>query len=148
MSLRDRILDDTKKAMRARERDRLQLLRMLSAAIKQREVDERTTLSDADITQVVEKQVKQRRDAERQYREGGREDLADKEAAEADILAEYLPEALDEAELGKLIDEAIEAVGAQSMKDMGQVMGQLKPKVQGRADMSEVSRQVKARLGS
>lgn len=146
MSLRDRILEDTKQAMRAKERDRLMLLRSLSAAIKQREVDEQTSLDDADITAVVEKQVKQRRDAEQQFRDGGREDLAEQEARQAEILGEYLPEALDEAELDQLIDQAIAAAGAESMKDMGQVMGQLKPQVQGRADMAEVSSRVKTRL--
>lgn len=148
MSLRDRILNDTKEAMRAKERDRLKLLRSLSAAIKQKEVDDQTTLGDAEITAVVEKQVKQRRDAEEQFREGGREDLAEQEARQAEILAEYLPEALDPAELDQLIDQAIESAGARSMQDMGKVMGALKPQVQGRADMSEVSNRVKSRLGS
>ncbi|MEA5445861.1 GatB/YqeY domain-containing protein [Gammaproteobacteria bacterium AB-CW1] len=147
MSLRDRILADTKTAMREKARERLSVLRMLSAAIKQREVDERVELDEAAMTAVVEKMVKQRRDSEKQYREGGRDDLADKEAAEIVILEEYLPEQLDDAELESLIEGAISDAGAGSMKDMGKVMGLLKPKIQGRADMGAVSQKVKARLG-
>ncbi|MDQ2070856.1 GatB/YqeY domain-containing protein [Natronospira bacteriovora] len=146
MSLRNRIQDDIKTAMREKQRERLAILRMLSAAIKQREVDERIELSEADITAVLEKMVKQRRESIRQYEEGGRSDLAEKEAAEIVVLEEYLPEPLSEDELNGLIDAAIKESGAESMKDMGKVMGLLKPQVQGRADMGAVSQQIKARL--
>ncbi|MCP1728461.1 uncharacterized protein YqeY [Natronospira proteinivora] len=146
MSLRERIQDDIKTAMRNKDRERLTLLRMLSAAIKQKEVDERVDLDETGVTAVVEKMVKQRRDSVKQYREGGRDDLADQEAAEITVLEDYLPEQLGEAELGKLVDQAISESGAESMKDMGKVMGLLKPKIQGRADMGAVSQQVKARL--
>lgn len=146
MSLRDRILEDTKTAMREKARERLGVLRMLSAAIKQKEVDERVELDEAGITAVIEKMVKQRRESEKQYREAGRDDLADRESAEIAILEDYLPEPLDPAELESLIEAAIRDTGAESMKDMGKVMGLLKPKIQGRADMGAVSGQVKARL--
>lgn len=147
MSLRERLLNDTKTAMREKARERLTVLRMLSAAIKQKEVDERVELDDAGATAVVEKMVKQRRESEKQYREAGRDDLADREAAEIVILEDYLPEPLDPAELEALVNEAISEAGAESMKDMGKVMGLLKPRIQGRADMGAVSQQVKARLG-
>jgi uncharacterized protein YqeY len=147
MSLRERILEDTKTAMRGGEKSRLKLLRTLSAAIKQREVDERISLDDTGITAVIEKMIKQRRESELQFRDAGREDLAEVEAAEIEGLQTYLPEPLSAAELESLVDEAVRAAGASSMQDMGKVMGELKPKVQGRADMSEVSRLVKARLG-
>lgn len=146
MSLRDRILEDTKTAMREKARERLGVLRMLSAAIKQKEVDERVELDEAGVTAVIEKMVKQRRESEKQYREAGRDDLADRESAEIAILEDYLPEPLDPAELESLIEAAIRETGAESMKDMGKVMGLLKPKIQGRADMGAVSGQVKARL--
>lgn len=147
MSLRDRILSDIKTAMREKARERLGVLRMLSAAIKQKEVDERVELDDAAMTAVVEKMVKQRRESEKQYRDAGRDDLADRETAEIAILEEYLPEPLDPAELEALVNEAISEAGAESMQDMGKVMGLLKPRIQGRADMGAVSQQVKARLG-
>lgn len=147
MSLRDRIMSDTKTAMREKARERLGVLRMLSAAIKQKEVDERVELDEAAMTAVVEKMVKQRRESEKQYREAGRDDLADRETAEIAILEEYLPEPLDPAELDALVNEAISEAGAESMQDMGKVMGLLKPRIQGRADMGAVSQQVKARLG-
>ena len=146
MSLRNRIQDDIKTAMRGKLRERLAILRMLSAAIKQKEVDERVELDEAAITGVVEKMVKQRRESIRQYRDGGRDDLADREAAEITILEEYLPEPLAEEELDKLIDSAVSESGAESMKDMGKVMGLLKPRIQGRADMGDVSKRIKARL--
>ena len=146
MSLRNRIQDDIKTAMRGKQRERLAILRMLSAAIKQKEVDERVELDEAAITAVVEKMVKQRRESIRQYRDGGRDDLADREAAEITILEEYLPEPLAEEELDKLIDSAVSESGAESMKDMGKVMGLLKPRIQGRADMGDVSKRIKARL--
>ena len=133
--------------MRARDRDRLGTLRLITAAIKQREVDERITLDDAQVLAVIDKMVKQRRDSITQFDAAGRTDLADKERAELAILQEFLPAALGEAELEQLIDEAIAASGAQSARDMGAVMALLRPKVQGRADMADVSRRVKARLG-
>lgn len=145
-ALRDRILDDVKSAMRARAKERLGVLRLITAAIKQREVDARITLDDAGVLQVLDKMVKQRRDSEAQYRGAGREDLAAQEAFELGILSEYLPAALSEAELGALIESAIARTGAAGMKDMGKVMGELRPQVQGRADMAAVSAAVKHRL--
>ncbi|MDD3650211.1 GatB/YqeY domain-containing protein [Immundisolibacter sp.] len=147
MSLKQRLDDDVKAAMRARDRDRLGTLRLITAAIKQREVDERITLDDAQVLAVIDKMVKQRRESIAQFDAAGRTDLADKERAELAILQEFLPAALGEAELEQLIDEAIAASGAQSARDMGAVMALLRPKVQGRADMADVSRRVKARLG-
>jgi uncharacterized protein YqeY len=147
MSLKQRLDEDVKAAMRARDRDRLGTLRLITAAIKQREVDERIVLDDAQVLAVLDKMVKQRRESIAQFDAAGRTDLADKERAELAILQEFLPAALGEAELGQLIDEAIAASGAQSARDMGAVMALLRPKVQGRADMADVSRRVKARLG-
>jgi uncharacterized protein YqeY len=146
--LKTRILEDVKAAMRARDRERLEALRMLTAAIKQREVDERVELDDAGVLQVLDKMVKQRKDSERQFRDAGREELADKEAFEIRVIGEYLPEPLEGAELDALIDSALAESGAAGMKDMGKVMGLLRPKVQGRADMGAVSAAVKARLGA
>ncbi len=146
MALKDQILDDVKAAMRAGEKTRLVTLRMLTAAIKQLEVDSRTTAEDADTVRIVEKLVKQRREAAEQYREARRTDLADKELAEADILKAYLPEPLDDATLDALIDEVIAATGAQSPRDMGKVMNAIRAQAQGRVDMGAVSKRVKARL--
>lgn len=146
-ALKDRITADMKDAMRAKDKDRLATIRMLTSAIKQREVDERIELTDDDVIAIVEKLVKQRREAEQQYRAGGRDDLAAAEAAEIELLTPYLPEPLSDDELNALIDQAIADTGAASMRDMGQVMGQLKPQVAGRADMSALSAAVKARLG-
>lgn len=137
-----------KSAMRAGDKSRLGVIRLLQAAIKQREVDERIELDDAAVTGVVEKMVKQRRDSIAQYTDGGRPELAEAEAAEIEILKTYLPEPLSDEAVTGLIDEAIAATGAASMKDMGQVMGQLKPKLAGRADMGRVSAQIKARLSA
>lgn len=148
MSLRQRIQEDTKTAMRQKDKARLAVIRMLSAAIKQREVDERVELDDTDIIGVVEKMIKQRRDSFAQYRDAGRPELAQQEQAEIEVLSVYLPQPLDEAELDRLVNEAVTASGASSMKDMGQVMAILKPQVQGRADMGDVSRRVKARLSA
>lgn len=144
--LKSRITADMKSAMRAADKDRLGVIRLLQAAIKQREVDERVELDDAQVTAVIEKMVKQRRDSVQQYTDGGRPELAAAEQAEIDILADYLPEQLGEAEIAQLIDEAIAATGAEGMKDMGKVMGVLKPKLSGRADMGAVSGLIKARL--
>lgn len=146
MTLKDTLTADMKTALKAGDKPRLGVLRMALAAVKQQEVDGRKTLDDAEITAVIDKMVKQRRDSVKQFREGGREDLAEREAAEIAVLEHYLPEQLDETEIAGLIDEAIAATGAQSMRDMGKVMGELRPKVQGRADMSAVSARVKERL--
>ncbi|HKJ77759.1 MAG TPA: GatB/YqeY domain-containing protein [Gammaproteobacteria bacterium] len=144
--LKERIGDDVKAAMRAKDKERLAVLRQITAAIKQREVDERSELDDDQVLGVIEKLVKQHRDSIQQYGDAGRDDLVQKEQFEVDIIQEYLPEALDEAELDALIDQVIAETGASSPKEMGQVMGALKPKVQGRADMGAVGAKVKARL--
>jgi len=145
--LKARIGEAVKDAMRAGDKPRLGTLRMVSAAIKQREVDSRETLDDAAVLAVLDKMVKQRRESLAQYREAGRDDLADREQAELEILAEFLPQPLSDAELDGLIEEAVNATGAATPRDMGKVMGELKPRVQGRADMGAVSARVKARLG-
>ncbi len=147
MSLKQEINDQVKQAMKGGEKDRLKVLRMLTAAIKQKEVDERVELDDAQVLAIIDKQVKQRRESIEQYTAGGRVDLAAAEQAEIDILSEFLPEPLGEDELAAMIDQAIADTGAASMADMGKVMGQLKPKVQGRADMKQVSAAVRAKLG-
>lgn len=148
MTLKSQLTDDVNTAMRSKDRERLKVLRLVTAAVKQREVDERITLDDADLLGVIDKMIKQRRDAESQFRDAGRDDLATAESAEIDILQAYLPEQLDAAALTSLVDQTIAATGAQSMRDMGKVMADLKPKVQGRADMGAVSTRVKQRLGA
>lgn len=148
MSLKDRIHDDMKAAMRAREAARLSALRLLIAAIRQREIDERVELDEAGVVAIVEKLVKQRRDSAAQYEAAKREDLASAERLEVEVLSTYLPAALDAAELDVLIEAAIADSGAQSLADMGKAMGVLKPRVAGRADMAEVSRRVRTRLGA
>ena len=148
MSLKQRLDEDVKAAMRARDRDRLGTLRLITAAIKQREVDERIVLDDAQVLAVLDKMVKQRRESIAQFDAAGRTDLADKERLELGILQEFLPAALTPAEIVRLIADAITASGAQGARDMGAVMALLRPQVQGRADMSDVSRRVKARLGA
>lgn len=146
MSLKVRIQDDMKQALKTGDRDRLKVIRMLMAAIKQLEIDRRSELDDVEVLRVVEKMVKQRRDSANQFRQGGREDLAEIERAEIGVLDDYLPEPLSEAELNALIDETIAETGAAGMQDMGKVMGRLKGRVQGRADMGTVGATVKARL--
>ena len=148
MSLKNKITDDMKTAMKAGDKDRLKVVRMILAAVKQVEVDTRTELDDAAVLGVLEKMVKQRRDSVEQFRQGGRDDLADNELAEITVLEAYLPEQLDEAEIDALIDEAIQATGAGSMRDMGKVMGVIKSKAAGRADMGMIGGKVKARLGA
>ena len=148
MSLKEKIKDDIKQAMRDRNESRLSTLRMLSAAIQRREVDERIQLDDAQVLVVIEKLVKQGREAIEQYVKGGRPELADKESGEIAIFQTYLPQQLSETEIDKLIAEAIATTGASSVKDMGKVMGVLKPKLQGRADMGQVGSKVKAKLGA
>ncbi|ALG67613.1 GatB/YqeY domain-containing protein [Beggiatoa leptomitoformis] len=146
-SLKLRIQEDMKTAMRAQEKERLGTIRMLMAAIKQREVDERITLDDTQIVAVLDKMIKQRRDSFSQFSAAGRTDLADKESREIEVLQSYMPQALSEAELTALITAVIAETGATSIKDLGKVMGLLKPQVQGRADMSVVSTELKKRLG-
>lgn len=145
--LKTRITDDVKLAMKAGDKARLGVLRMLTAELKDREVVRSQTITDAVVIEAIEKMIKQRRDSETQFRAGSRLDLAEIEAAEIVVLAGYLPQALSEAELDALITEGIAATGASSMKDMGKVVAWLKPQVAGRADMGKLSGQVKARLG-
>jgi uncharacterized protein YqeY len=147
MSLKERIQEDVKDAMRARDKPRLATIRLITAAIKQREVDERIELDDTQVLVVLDKMCKQRRESISQFEQAGRDDLAAQEKAELELIQQYLPEQLSEAEINELIDAAMQATGAASMKDMGKVMGQLKPKLQGRADMGAVSALIKARLG-
>jgi uncharacterized protein YqeY len=146
MSLKERITDDMKAAMRSGEKERLGIIRMITSAIKQREVDERITLDDSQVMSVLEKMIKQRKESVAQFQAGNRQDLADKEAAEITLLQTYLPAQLSDAELDALIGEAIAATGAASIKDMGKVMAIIKTKAQGRADMAAVGAKIKARL--
>ncbi len=132
--------------MKAGQKARLGTVRLILAAIKQREVDERIELSDEDVLAVLEKMIKQRRDSIDQYRQAGRQELAAQEQAEIDIIQEYLPEALPEDEVAALVEQAVAATGAVGMRDMGKVMAQLKPQLQGRADMGAVSALVKQKL--
>jgi len=147
MALKERITEDMKTAMRAAEKERLGTVRLLLAAIKQREVDERITLDDGQVLAVIEKMIKQRREAISQFESGGRSDLVAKETAEIGVLQAYLPAQLTPAEIDALIAEAIAATGAASVKDMGKVMGLVKPKAQGRADMGALSARIKQKLG-
>ena len=146
-SLKTRILEDVKDAMRARDKARLGTLRMVTAAIKQREIDQRTSpLDDASVVAVLEKMLKQRHESVRQYDSAGRDDLVTAEREEIAIIEKYMPRALDPAAIDTMITAAIDDAGAATMKDMGRVMGLLRPRVQGRADMGAVSATVKARL--
>lgn len=145
-NLSTRINDDVKVAMKAKDKPRLGMLRLITAAIKQREVDERITLDDDQVLAVLEKMIKQRKDSIEQYEKAGRDELAQQEAFEIGIIQEYLPEQLSDAEIDALIAEAISSSGAASMKDMGKVMGMLKPKLAGRADMGQVSQIIKKQL--
>lgn len=148
MSLKNRLSEDVKAAMRAGEKKRLGTLRMAQAAIKQKEVDERIELDDAAVLALIDKLIKQRRDSAEQYRGGQREDLAAIEEAEIEVLQAYLPEPLTDAEIDEIIDAAIRETEAASMADMGRVMGRIKPQVQGRADMGAVSGRVRQRLSA
>lgn len=148
MSLKEQIKADIKQAMRDKNESRLSTLRMLSAAIQRREVDERIQLDDAQVMTVIEKQMKQGREAIEQYVKGGRQDLADKESGEIAVYQAYLPQPLSATEVDKLITEAVAATGASSVKDMGKVMGWLKPKLQGRADLGQIGGKVKHKLGA
>lgn len=147
MSLKARITEDMKSAMRSGEKDRLGLIRMLQAGIKQREVDERIVLDDAQVLAVIDKMIKQRKDSVSQFEAGGRADLVAKESAEIAWLTDYLPAQLSDAEITAMIQEAIAATGAASVKDMGKVMAQVKPKAQGRTDIGALSGRIKAALG-
>ncbi|TAM49840.1 MAG: GatB/YqeY domain-containing protein [Paraburkholderia sp.] len=146
MSLKDRINEDMKTAMRARETGRLATIRLLLAAIKQREVDERTVLDDAAITAVIDKMIKQRKDSISQFEAAGRTDLVEQESAELAVLAAYMPAQLSEAEIAEQVQAAVAETGATGPQDMGKVMGVLKGKLAGRADMTAVSALVKAAL--
>ena len=147
MSLKERITDDMKAAMRSGEKERLGVIRMITSAIKQREVDERITLDDAQVLSVLEKMIKQRKESVAQFQAGNRPDLVDKETGEITLLQGYLPSQLSDAELDALIAETITTTGAASIKDMGKVMGIIKGKAQGRADMAAVGAKIKAKLG-
>jgi len=146
MSLKENITADMKQAMKAKDQSRLTTIRMLQAAIQRKEVDERITLDDTQVMAVIEKLIKQSRDALSQFEQAGRQELADKEKADIDVWQSYLPEQLGEAEIDKLVADAISETGATTMKDMGKVMAALKPKLQGRADMGQVSAKIKAGL--
>ena len=146
MSLRDQINDDLKTAMRSGETVRRDTIRLLTAALKQREVDERKTLTDGDVLAVIEKMIKQRRDSISQFEQGGRQDLADKEKQELTLLQTYMPQAMGDDELAAAIAAAVSESGAAGPADMGKVMAVLKPRLAGRADMGKVSAAVKARL--
>lgn len=145
-ALKDQLMQAMKDAMRARNQARLGVIRMAQAAIKQVEVDERVEVDDTRALAILDKQIKQRLDAAQQFRDGSRPDLAEKEEAEVEILREFMPTPLSEEELQSLIDKAIADTGASSMQDMGKVMGVLRPRIQGRADMGAVSAQIKQRL--
>lgn len=147
-SLKQRINDDVKTAMRNKDKERLATLRLITAAIKQKEVDERIELDDDQVIGVLEKMLKQHKDSIEQYENAGRSELADKEKTELVLIQEYMPAQLSEAEITALIDEAIAETGASEMKEMGKVMGLLKPKLAGRADMGQVSALIKAKLSS
>ena len=146
-TLKERITDDMKAAMRSGEKERLGVIRMITSAIKQREVDERIMLDDAQVLSVLEKMIKQRKESLEQFKAGNRQDLVDKESAEITLLQGYMPSQLSAAELDALINDAVAATGAASIKDMGKVMGIIKAKAQGRADMGAVGAKIKARLG-
>ena len=146
MSLKARVTEDMKAAMRSKEAARLSAIRLLLAAMKQREVDERIELSDADIMGIIEKMIKQRRESIVQYEKGGRADLADAEKFEVGVLSAYLPQQMSEADVAAAVDAAMAETGAKAMPDMGKVMAILKPKLAGRADMGKVSALVKSKL--
>ena len=148
MSLKDTITEDMKSAMKAGAKDRLKVVRLILAAIKQVEVDTRAELDDAVVLGVLDRMVKQRRDSVEQFTKGDRKDLADIEQAEIAVIEEYLPEQMDDAEIDALINEVISATGAETIRDMGKVMGAIKGRAAGRADMGAVGARVKSRLGA
>lgn len=147
MTLKERIQDDMKTAMRAGEKERLGTIRMILAGIKQREVDERIQLNDAQVVSVLEKMIKSRKESLVHFQAGGRADLIAKETAEIGLIQSYLPAQLSDAEIDALVSEAIAACGATSVKDMGKAMGLIKSKAQGKADMAVVGAKLKAKLG-
>ena len=147
-TLKERIVAEMKEAMRARESVRLDAIRLLRAAIQRREIDERVELGDEEVLAVIQKMIKQGRDSIAQFEQGARDDLVQKEAAMLAVLETYLPEQLAEGELTELINKALTETGAQSVRDMGKVMGWLKPRVQGRADMGVVSSAIKQKLSA
>ncbi|HEV7165697.1 MAG TPA: GatB/YqeY domain-containing protein [Gammaproteobacteria bacterium] len=147
MGLKEQITNDMKDSMKSGDKPRLGVIRLILAAIKQREVDERITLDDSQILSVLDKMLKQRRESVTQFEQGKRQDLADLEKAEIKVIQAYMPEQLSEAELDQMVATAVTESGAASIKDMGKVMGILKPKVAGKADMSAVSARIKAKLG-
>ena len=146
MSLKEQILADMKTAMREKQASRLESIRMLRAAIQRKEVDDQTEIGDDEVLAIVQKQIKQSQDAITQFKQGDREDLAEKEQAHVDNLKDYLPEQLSDEEIEQAVAEAISATGAESMKDMGKVMGMLKGQLQGKADMGKVSGIIKGKL--
>jgi len=146
MTLKAQITDDMKSAMKAGDKDRLKVIRLILAAVKQVEVDTRTEMDDPAVLAVLNKMVKQRRDSVSQFQAGNRNDLADIELAEIVVLEDYLPEQLSDGELDQLVDKAIADTGAESIRDMGKVMGQIKKQAEGRADMAAVGAKVKSRL--
>ncbi len=148
MSLKDQLTEDMKTAMRAKDKARLGVIRLALAAIKQQEVDQRIELDETAVLAVLDKMVKQRRESIRQYTDAGRNDLAEQEQAEIEVIQTYLPQPLSEDEISTLVAEAISSTGAESVKDMGKVMGMIKPKAQGRADMGKVSALIKTKLGA
>ncbi|MFV2061169.1 MAG: GatB/YqeY domain-containing protein [Gammaproteobacteria bacterium] len=148
MSLKLQITDDVKHAMRAKDKQKLSILRLITAAIKQIEVDERIELDDTQVITVLEKMLKQRKDSISQFEKAGRDDLKEIEVYEVSIIQTYMPEQLSEAEISSMIEQAISDTGANSMKDMGKVMGQLKAKLSGRADMGKVSQIIKSKLNN
>ena len=145
--LKQQITDAMKAAMKSGDKARLAVVRLMLAAVKQREVDERIELDDSQVLAVLDKMVKQRRDSIQQYGDAGRDDLVAQEAAEIEVIQEFLPKALSDDEINAIIEAAIAETGADSMRDMGKVMGIVKPQVQGRADVGQVSGRVKQRLG-
>ncbi len=145
-SMKDRIKEDMIAAMRAKDKETLGVIRMLQAAIKQKEIDNRITVDDPDVLNIIEKMIKQRRESAKLFEQGNRPELAAKEIQEISVLQEYMPKAIDEAELDALIQQTIKEVSASSMRDMGKVMNTLRPQIQGRADMGQVSAKIKALL--
>lgn len=146
-ALKEQLVNDMKNAMREKDSARLEVIRMLRAAIQRKEVDDRIELDDDQVLAVIQKQIKQANDSITQFTKGGRDDLADKEKFGLEVMQAYMPEQLSEEDLQKLVAEAISKTGASSVKDMGKVIGMLKPKVQGRADMGKLSQMIKSSLG-
>ncbi|QDP72219.1 GatB/YqeY domain-containing protein [Legionella israelensis] len=146
MTIKEQITNDLKDAMRAKDKKKLEALRLITAAIKQIEVDERIEVDDDRLLSILDKMAKQRRESIEQFEKAGREDLVAQEQYELDVISNYLPEPLTEEEIRQLIDEAMQQLDAKTMAEMGKVMAQLKPKLQGRADMSEVSKIIRAKL--